>query len=619
MDSRAFRLAWPPVAALVILVLAWPIASITPRGGVDGSWSFALHDAAKGRLEYGTEVLYTYGPLGFLTEPYLYYDATGIPAFFWSLLLAFGLLLALILSSRSAFTPVLAVAAVFVFAEALRATTGYFGELPALIAFVIVIAATTSRIPLPWAWWATYAIGAFAAVALLGKSSAGVIALVLCTIAVAALPPGGVASLIRGGLAFVVTLAFFWLASGGSLAAIPTWLDGLVRIVTGFGEAMQIDPIDRPAWELQGFLALTGAIAALVIWRLWSLEPVRAVAAGAATALLALFLLKRGFTRYDEAHVVFSFVALAVIPLSFPWIRWQRLGAIGLTGAALGLGFSLAGAGPSQLDPREPVADAGSQLRTIVDPERRDDVRADAVAAIQAESQLDPETLELADGRSVHVGPWDLSAIWAYDLDGHSPPIFQDFQAYTAELDQRNADFLESDDAPEVVLRHTGEGRGAIDIRSSTHEAPRSNTALLCNYREIRATDDWQVLERDPGRCGAPTEIERIEGVPPGQQIPIPTAGPDDVVFARVEHSQPVGERLRRAAYKPSDIAWLILGDGLYLRAVPEVLDGPLLLRVPDAAGHTFGFGTVNNNDKMALDIGTDYDITFYRMPIDGT
>ena len=53
----------------ILTILAWPIANLPATATLDGSWQIALHLAAGSGLRHGVEIVFTYGPLGFLGFP----------------------------------------------------------------------------------------------------------------------------------------------------------------------------------------------------------------------------------------------------------------------------------------------------------------------------------------------------------------------------------------------------------------------------------------------------------------------------------------------------------------------------------------------------------------------
>ncbi len=60
-------------AGLAIAVVTWPVAEASPSIAIDPSWIVGLQLAARQRLQFGHDIVFTYGPLGFLgfSQPYL--------------------------------------------------------------------------------------------------------------------------------------------------------------------------------------------------------------------------------------------------------------------------------------------------------------------------------------------------------------------------------------------------------------------------------------------------------------------------------------------------------------------------------------------------------------------
>ena len=55
--------------AVVLTVLSWPVASVTPLAGLDNSWEVGLSLALARGLTFGRQVVFTYGPLGLVSTP----------------------------------------------------------------------------------------------------------------------------------------------------------------------------------------------------------------------------------------------------------------------------------------------------------------------------------------------------------------------------------------------------------------------------------------------------------------------------------------------------------------------------------------------------------------------
>src|SRR5215471_21257255 len=69
---------WTPIftaAALTLTCISFPTPP--PDNKMDPSWGGILNYAHQQNLQFGTELTYTYGPLGFLIFPYFSTNATG--------------------------------------------------------------------------------------------------------------------------------------------------------------------------------------------------------------------------------------------------------------------------------------------------------------------------------------------------------------------------------------------------------------------------------------------------------------------------------------------------------------------------------------------------------------
>src|SRR4051794_27622935 len=81
---------WKPVATLALALAAWPVPGMQPRAGLDPSWQIALHMAASDRLTYGRDVVFTYGPLGFLSIPLTVTVPTAVASIAFTIVLWFA-------------------------------------------------------------------------------------------------------------------------------------------------------------------------------------------------------------------------------------------------------------------------------------------------------------------------------------------------------------------------------------------------------------------------------------------------------------------------------------------------------------------------------------------------
>jgi hypothetical protein len=64
-------------SALLVVLVTWEVRRVVPRTGFDHSWQLALNLAAQHGLDFGRDVVFTYGPLGFLAQPLIVSALTG--------------------------------------------------------------------------------------------------------------------------------------------------------------------------------------------------------------------------------------------------------------------------------------------------------------------------------------------------------------------------------------------------------------------------------------------------------------------------------------------------------------------------------------------------------------
>jgi hypothetical protein len=578
------------VAALsaLIAVLAWPRPSMwgpaSSAGyfnwGLEFSWQLVLHLTAVHHLQWGRDALFTYGPLGFLCVPLpispytwllgLLFVAAATCALAAALLLALGRWLPLPLAGVAALLGVLLAGSLAPEAASLAgllfaglALGGAFGPRATRLAPALVAAA--------------------AALLLLVKASAGIELAVALPCLLAAEPHRLLRRGVAAAAAFAGALALAWLAASQSLAGFPVWLRGAFQVASGYAEAMAIDdPVRR--WD---YAAFTGYVA--VFWLVFAAGADRScrrrLASLAALLVLAgVVFAKAGFVRRSGGdHPAMTFSFLLIAPLMVPWRpRWRPLGLALALAPALVLVFSRE-IPPRQLfDLAARVEGLAREVSTLVRPGALAQMEAAVRARVRGLVPLPAPLLAELRGHRVHVDPHDAAIAWAYGFDWAPVPVFQSYSAYTPELDRLNAQRLADPAGPDRILRRRLEE--GIDERSPLWETPEYALARLCRYREVAASELWQVLARGPDRCGAEAPLATASAAPGASlSIPAPSA-PDRIVVAHLDTRRSLAERLRTALFKPGRALYAVT-DGRRLRLVPANLGGPLLMRIPATSG----------------------------------
>jgi hypothetical protein len=110
---------------VLLAIASWNVVFLLPFGGLDSGWQYGLYAAAHHGKHFGTEIVFTYGPLGFLSYPMLWYGDLASLAFVY----------------QSALHILLCVTIVY----ALRAQLGVI--VAALVGFVVVVLSSSADVP----------------------------------------------------------------------------------------------------------------------------------------------------------------------------------------------------------------------------------------------------------------------------------------------------------------------------------------------------------------------------------------------------------------------------------------------------------------------------------------
>jgi hypothetical protein len=605
LDRHAIVFA---LAAAAVVVFSWPFASLAPGAGIDPSWQAALNMGAYHGLDWGRDLVWTSGPLGYLKTPLLFYGRTFEAAMVYSLAIRVATAAVLIVAIRRTLPAAVAVVVAWL-------TMSFLTEDPALVLAVVVALLLLERAPAGRNGLLLVAgLGAWAAFETLGKLSIGAVILVVLAVGVGAPREDRarrLAAFAGGAMAGLVVL---WLARGQSLGALPDYIRYSFSVVFGYSGAMGAE--DQAAgwhyWAALGIalVALLGAA-----WR--RADRLRA----AAVAIVAIFLFgefKEAFVRHDDAHVLYFFTAALCVVPALGWGRRRWIAAVVATVlVAVPVIAVMDGAGA--VAPGDSWSALRGQVRQMADRKRRNDGIAAVRSGLAGLYAVDPKLLSLVAGRPTHVLPYEASVAWAYQLDWRPLPVFQDYQAYTSTLDDLNADRLAGRDGPERILRRV---ESTVDGRFTRFDPPREYVELFCNFRQLGAAGAWQVLGRIPDRCGAQRPLGPVRKVAWGESVKAPAAPAGSAVVAYVDGLAPGGlERLRGLLLRPVnryvDVA------GARYRLVPAVASDGLLVSAPAGSDHDGPFGIAAQTPALAFfrgkgrqPAGRPLRVTFKAMPV---
>jgi hypothetical protein len=585
--DRLFGGGWFSTLLLggVIVLLSWPYTQ-TVQVGVDESWRAALHVIGPTGQRFGEDIVFTYGPLGFLSVPWPFFGPSSALATIATGAVYLAAATTLLVLVRRLLPGWAAALVVFLTA---RATFGWlppFEMLQALIFVWSVEAVLARRLPVP-ADWLIVGSGILAAVVIMGKTNVGVFSAAMLFVAsIAIARPRWRGAAIFAGVTVIGCLVV-WVVTGQALTALPAFVAGAIEIVRGYSEAMVRDTAPEVLWLYPAYVAGIAIFASLG-WQATRGRP-RSVrlAVLAIGALIAFAEWKTAFTR-NYTYYARATALLALFPLAsrLPNVTWGRSIAGAAYAAMLVVLLVTQQFLPTQLIGGRRSASNAVSMAAAVLPWRQEAAVEATRSALREELALPPEILAELTGQTVHIDGWQSIVAFAYPEFRWSPlPVFQSYSAYTTALDELNAARLRGAEAPERILRERfddvdGTPR-AVDKRFIWFEPPAATLEMLCRYDELVATDRWQVLGRTDRTCAAAEVISTMTALA-GERVTVPTeTRPDRFVIVRISgFPDGIGDRVRATLLRADE--WYVeVGDRGTYRFVPGTAGDGLVVAVP--------------------------------------
>lgn len=556
-----------------------------PADGLDPSWVAVLTHAASHGWQWGKDIVFNYGPFGFLWirqfDEHLVFATLGLQLL-WAACLSWGV--ARLLSPLPLVVALIAYSAI-----ALGLLISWDGSyfLPCLL-----IALGYFRFPTPVSTRALLPLVIAAGIGSMIKLTYGMISLIVLFIVDAhrlfnrrwpVYTP-----------VMLIVFFFLYLLSGQSLSYFQNFLKLSLEIVAGHSSAMAIP---GPWQELAAFLGLSGIAWLLLIWH--QLESRHLDPHSSYGHILALFLVlglfwlitfKQGFVRHD-LHTLAAWGGMAALFAAVTATLWlpQSTGnklmvgllVIAICSAFLGL-FRL------QLDGNQTVVSL-VRITSYEKPYRewknfREWLKSPEAWTARIQYQKDIALAHIRDRHpmpqlqgSVDIIPSMQSVILAYGYDYRPRPIFQDYVDYTPQLIAANREFFQSERAPEYLFFSPG----AIDNRypSSTEGAIWPD--ILSRYQLDRMVqDDLILLKRRTQPLGDLLNDNAMANYT--LQFDKPFFLNDQApVFAKIFIKQSVFGKLAKLLFKPAPVfirVKLRNGEIKLHRLIPEMASEGFLL-----------------------------------------
>ena len=509
------RVGWPLFAGFIcayFLLLFPPWRFSVPGAGLDPSWNEVIVYAALEHWQWGRDIAFTYGPLGFVS-PNRFNEILSAPALFANSL--FAVALALGIAALLPRTSVYAGVGFFLLSAYAAATWQHVYVVFGLLATLLHFGEPDRRMRGTTVLVAV-AAGVFANVYV--ASAVFAFAAFLCIDA---------SRLLRRRLpicapTFVASCIASYAAAGQRLGDLPLFLRSCFELITGYPGAMSID---GNRGELAVFVVAFTVAFALILRIEWALLPdsrrrIDTLLLTGSLGAYGFIMYKTGFVRHD-LHSLMAWLGIAFLLSVYTALRWKVIGGrrIGwtLVGLSLATNFAAVFVQQRSLDlagvglhayraliqfPREALRDATTALS---DPERwAASWRERQKAAYAMVRTLVP--LPKLEG-SIDVIPNIQSSVIAHGMEYRPRPIFQDYAAFTSWLiEQNRAHYRSSKSATYILFRPE-----TIDNRYPLLDQGPAVIELLGYYKPVQIERDLLVLKR--------REIPRAVELTDSQQI----------------------------------------------------------------------------------------------------
>ena len=471
--------------------------------GLDPSWSYVISYASFMNLNYGKDIIFTYGPLG-----YLIHGAT-IEGNFWQIFI-FRLLIHLI------FYVVIVQELVRnyldkKFTDLIFLTLSVFGFLllsgstdyKILFIFMALIVYEDSLTKKSKFFYSLF-LGIIAGFCLTTKFSLGIL-----TTGTAILYYGGnlvakVKNNIKISTQYCYKLLIFLISSlltasliletlSEDRSSLIAYIRNSLELSSGYSSAMSIVGSN---WEVlyslfQAFFILTILIAGLkakpnvlgynlsllfVLWIVFKHGFVRqdghVLVFISFTPLLAYLCLKNSLKSGNKRWIFyFTQISSLLISITTTYLLFYSPFAYSPFAKVLQNYKIIA---PQTLS----IHNFSNNLKFIFNPQKEKERITDLGQTNLFKVRLQPAVLDIIGSKSVDVIPWEISLVPANGLNWKPRPIFQAYSAYTNKLDSINTEGILNNETDYILYDFT-----AIDNRHPFFDEPKTFFEIFCRYQ----------------------------------------------------------------------------------------------------------------------------------------
>jgi hypothetical protein len=533
-----------------------------PQPGLDPSWRIGLYIAIMKNMQFGKDIVFTYGPLGFLSQPLL------VDYNLWRLSLAFNL-----------FTHILFFLSLYVLLKSIK--TQWYLYFIIVPAFALVMPGKDYELLITVSFLlyayiikeknitidviVIAAFGMLLSIASLIKFNMLIMSVLLILISFYAFRIAKKSYLYPAvlSLSYIIFILLAWCLAGQSLANFSGYVTTGIEISQGYNDAMAVHP------QIHQVVLEFASIALILILLIYS------IVKGNKNVFLYLLLnmaffitsYKYGLIRNHDAFyftIIPLFTVLSIIMLNCADIRKpcniEGLLSVMLIILTLVLIYSLVLQDQwiTQDNITTKVSDYQLSYNLMENPEMADNIIDAQKDAIKNDNPLDEQTIAYIGNKTIDIFPWDIALCWAYDMNWSPRPVFQSYSVYTQKLDEINGKYYNSIESPQLVLF----SYKTIDGRYAQMDEPDTFRAVVNNYHVVSPVNNYILLEQNND-----TNIRAVTGLGAkegdiGEFISVPQIS-DGYLYGRIGINYTIYGNLVRLIYQPDPVyVQFVFGDG---------------------------------------------------------
>ena len=530
--------------SLLILIFTFPKFFPEIQLGVDGSEYFAFNYLFAHHIQFGSQVVFTYGPLGFLCNPVCIGNnllTTIILTSFIRLFFIYSFLMLGYVINKA--YRVLHIILVIGFCNMMYIDMAFIGGT------ILAVLIYHMRKEIIW----IIAGCLLASLALLVKSSYGLVSVSV----IYSYTIYSIFKTKRPWILIYVTLfipfffSFSWFLIYHNVSGMSTYFWSMYQFSKDNSNAYQLDATNH--WGIL-FLALIFFYIPLFFTKN---ELTKVLYIITIAALFAAF--KYSFAREEDWHQVFLFTFVIMFGAMYLLLNSNaKAFAVMMPLATIGLLYAnMVMTNSYNIDDKKRITGIGNFITFVTD-------YNSTIKAIRQEDSitlrsktLTPEQRALINNNTVDCYPFELGYVAANTLNWSPRPNIQTL-AYTPWLDKHNAEFISSKDAPKFYIWELEQSSGypvdnynySLDQHYLFNDEPQTIYNFLNHY-------DWDKFDKkvaifshsDTALLGAEHIIASGLGCL-NEWMPVPAVEKDYGVRARIKFTNTFKGTLRKALYK---------------------------------------------------------------------